>query len=288
MYRTIIVGYNDSEEAKDALALGRLLAPASGAELVLAGVFAYDPLSGGHGPAHEALEREQLAKLANVAEATGAVARAVPSSSPAHGLHDLAEEMGADLVLVGSSHRDRIGQILAGSVGLSLLHGSPCPVGVAPRGYAHAADRADLFIVVGIDGSPEASLALSGAVELARAAGVGLHLVGVVEPPTVIYGKGAGAGQGLQELERAITEEVVLRLKDAKAAVSEDVEVNTELLRGDPAEVLAGAASRPGGLLMVGSRGYGPVRRVLLGSVGWALMRAAVCPVIVHPRGTGA
>ena len=50
MYRKILVGYDDSDQAKDALALGKQLADATGAELVAAGVFQFDPMWGGYDP----------------------------------------------------------------------------------------------------------------------------------------------------------------------------------------------------------------------------------------------
>lgn len=56
------------------------------------------------------------------------------------------------------------------------------------------------------------------------------------------------------------------------------------VLDGEPAEVLA-EQTRELGLLVMGSRGYGPLRRVLLGSVSAALLDAARCPVMIVPRG---
>jgi nucleotide-binding universal stress UspA family protein len=62
------------------------------------------------------------------------------------------------------------------------------------------------------------------------------------------------------------------------------VEIGHRLLDGDPAGELARASS---GLdvLVVGSRGYGAVRTVLLGSVARELVRTSACPVVVVPRG---
>ena len=48
---------------------------------------------------------------------------------------------------------------------------------------------------------------------------------------------------------------------------------------------LADAAKAPGSILLVGSRSYGPLRRVLLGSVSRALAGSAPAPLIMHPRG---
>jgi nucleotide-binding universal stress UspA family protein len=124
----------------------------------------------------------------------GAEPEAFPAPSPAHGLHGLAEEIGADLVVVGSSRHSSLGQVLAGNVGVALLHGSPCAVAIAPRGYR---ERAELTtITVGFDGSEDAALALNDAVELGRATAAGLRIVAVAEPPPIVYGKGPGARAG--------------------------------------------------------------------------------------------
>jgi nucleotide-binding universal stress UspA family protein len=61
------------------------------------------------------------------------------------------------------------------------------------------------------------------------------------------------------------------------------LQAEARLLDGDPAEALV-AESEALDLLVAGSRGYGPVRSVLLGSVSRALVRGAACPVVVSPR----
>ena len=58
------------------------------------------------------------------------------------------------------------------------------------------------------------------------------------------------------------------------------------LLTGDAARVLAEASAELG-LLICGSRGYGPLRAVLLGSVSAKLTRSAACPLLITPRGHG-
>ena len=60
--------------------------------------------------------------------------RVVASSSAAHGLHDIAEDAGASLIVVGSSSRAAEHRLLAGSTADRLLAGSQVPVAVAPRG----------------------------------------------------------------------------------------------------------------------------------------------------------
>jgi nucleotide-binding universal stress UspA family protein len=287
MYRKVIVGYDGSESADDALALGKLIAEHSGAQLVVAGVFPLDPLWGGSDSAFQEAEAEYAREIERAAESVGGEAEAIPSSSAARGLRALAEETEADLIVVGSAHHGRAGQIFAGSVGMSLLHGSPCSVAIAPRSYSDDAERRLAEIAVGFDGSQEAGMALVDAIELARDSRALLKIVAVAEPPAISYGKGGGA-QGWQELTEAIKEMMRERLTDAVESVPDDVRVEAVLVRGEPATALAEIVTADEGLLMIGSRAYGPLRRVLLGSVATALVRWAPCPVIVHPRPTKA
>ena len=283
MYRKILVGYDDSDQAKDALALGKQLADATGAELVAAGVFQFDPIWGGYDPHFRDAEIEYARKIEEAAKSVGAEAEATPSSSPARGLHELAEEIGADLILVGSARHGRVGQILAGSVGLALLHGAPCAVGIAPSGYRDQSGDGIASIAVGFDGSEESGLALIAATQLASRIDAKVKLVAVAEPPPISMGKGGNAGR--HELTEAIQEEMRKRLAEAREAIPDDIEAEATLITGDPVEALVDVAEAPGTLLVVGSRGYGPLRRVLLGSVSTELARSAPCPLIVTPRG---
>ena len=159
LFRKILIGYDQSEQAEDALALGRLLGDATGAKLVVAGVFRFDPLFA-QAPWFEEAETDCARSVAQAAESLGAEPETIPSTSPARGLHDLAEDIDAGLIVVGSSHRGRFGRALAGSVGLSLLNGAPCAVAIAPRGYATQPVRSVSTVVVGFDGSAESGLAL--------------------------------------------------------------------------------------------------------------------------------
>ena len=76
-------------------------------------------------------------------------------------------------------------------------------------------------------------------------------------------------------------------MREALASLDDDRDVGGRVLEGDAAAELA-AASAEVDLLVVGSRGYGPVRRVLLGSVSRELVRSAACPVVVLPRDVAA
>ena len=286
MYRKIIVGHDLNDGGRDALALAQAISEATSATLVVAGVVPIPAQSFQFSAAWSEAEKRMKAEIEQAAAAVGAEAETRPSSSPTRGLHLLAEEIDADLVVVGSSSRGKADQIFAGNVGLGLLHGSPCSVAIAPQGYREH-EREPSTIVVGYDGTHESDLALRDAIDLAKAGGCKLKLVSVAEDPPIVYGKGAGPAQGYHELKTAIEEQVRERLDQARMTIPDEIDAEAILVTGDPAEEVA-AAARPDDVLILGSRAYGPLRRVLLGSVSSALARSAPCPVIVHPRGAEA
>ena len=286
MYRKIIVGYDGSDQAKDALALGKDLSQTTGAEQCVGGVFLFHPmLRSGIDPLDREAEQEFVEQLELAANSVDAAAQPVQSSSPARGLHELAEEIDADLIVVGSSNHGPVGQTILGNVGDALMHGSPCAVAIAPRGYADRPDHGVSAIVVGYDGSAESQLALDAGYELARASGAPVKLVAVAEPPAIVYGKSGGANYGWEALKETVEEQVRARLEDAANGFPDDIDVEPTLVSGEAVEALADAAKAPGSILLLGSRAYGPLRRVLLGSVSHPLASSAPAPMIVHPRG---
>jgi nucleotide-binding universal stress UspA family protein len=91
---------------------------------------------------------------------------------------------------------------------------------------------------------------------------------------------------GWHDLKEAVEATMRERLTAAEAKVPSGVDVDATFITGGATETLLSvAADAPGALLVLGSRGYGPLRRVLLGSVSTALVRSAPCPLIVTPRG---
>ena len=111
--------------------------------------------------------------------------RTVPGHSPAHGLHVFSEEIEADLVVVGSSNRAERGRVQAGSTGERLLNGSPCPVAIAPAGYAAQAGSPRV-IGVAYDGSEGSETALLEAAALAAEFEASVKLITAV-PPIELY-----------------------------------------------------------------------------------------------------
>jgi nucleotide-binding universal stress UspA family protein len=284
MYKRIVIGYDGSAQAHDALAFAKQIASATQASLTALTVLQFDPIWGGRDIHLQDVDGELERRLEHAREAAAITTETVEASSPARGLHEYAEHSEADLVVLGSAHYGKVGQIVAGSVAMSLLHGSPCSIAIAPLGYADRVSAGIEEVAVGYDAQPESRAALADAIELARATVAPLKVVAVAPPAPVIYGKGAGAGQGWHELRDAIVEVTRKRLDEAIASVPGDLRVEAVLAEGDPARELARTAVADGGILVVGSRAYGPLRRVLLGSISTQLVRSAPCPLIVLPR----
>ncbi len=88
------------------------------------------------------------------------------------------------------------------------------------------------------------------------------------------------------ELNASLKQQREQLLADALAAVPQELEPQTRLVEGSPGEALVSAAAELD-LLVVGSRGYGPLRAVLVGSTSRYVLDHAPCPVIVVPRGAG-
>jgi nucleotide-binding universal stress UspA family protein len=283
MYEHIIVGYDGGEGAQDALTLAQALAP--GGRLTLVRAMPYEPFLSevSIGPpatlvAERKSTREALDRLAG---SLGVEAEAVESISPARGLHEAAERLGGDLIAVGSSHRGPVGRVFAGSLARTLLNGSPCAVAVAPHGYREQ-DRAIARIGVGYDGSAEASDALHAAAELAARRDATVRVIAAIPP--LYYAYGGAWVVADPELPAIRREECRHQVDAAVAALPAGLKAEGRVFDGAPATVLV-EESEDLDLLFVGSRGYGRLRGVLLGSVSAELIDTVRCPLVAVPRG---
>ena len=286
--KTIVVGFDARQEAMDALSLGRELAAADEAELHVAVV---QPRGGAPferavagAKISEELDDQLFETATRALEGMDFTRASLDGSlggrSAARALYEYAEERGGDLIVVGSSHRGKLGRILPGSVGESLLRGAPCAMAVAPRGFAGRKPGRFALVGVAYDGSEEAELALREAERVARALGAELRVITVVPTQAQFAMKAALAGELLEDIRDEFRDVLERGLSElAGGTKAEGV-----LREGDPADVLAQDAEGLD-LLVMGSRGYGPIRGALLGTVSAAVTRTAACPILVIPRG---
>jgi nucleotide-binding universal stress UspA family protein len=148
-------------------------------------------------------------------------------------------------------------------------------------------------IVVGVDGSSEAKLAVDWAARDAAMRNVALTVVNVQDPPMLLteptpysYGGGMSTAPGYlewqQETGRKILEDALKTVEDA--TTGSPLEVTGEMVNG-PAVATLVDLSKEAQLIVVGSRGRGSLARVLLGSVSTGLVHHAHCPVaVIHDQ----
>jgi nucleotide-binding universal stress UspA family protein len=267
---TIVIGFDGGRESCDALRLGSELAHSMGAELIVAAASPPDQFSSSEAQRFVEIFDRARQELPHRDFAM----RELRGVAPAAGLKDLASREEADLVVVGSTHRGKLGRVVPGSVVERLLSGSPCPVAVAPRDYARGEHFGLGLVGVAFDGSPESELALRYAAQLATRLHAKLRVITIV----------ADVGRTDDSTLDAVVDDRAHEVNEhALAELPPWLTAETALEPGDPARALA----RHGvdlDLLVIGSRGYGPLRRTLLGGVSADVMRTAPCPVLAVPR----
>jgi nucleotide-binding universal stress UspA family protein len=153
-----------------------------------------------------------------------------------------------------------------GAAGITIVHVTP----------DDSSDRVGVAYVA----TAEAALALAEARKLSAETGASLRVLTVVPPVSPgQVGLGPDAHRFLYEAHERNLDAAINELRDKHG-----VEAEGRLLEGNPVEVLTEQSADELDLLLIGSRGYGPARRVLLGGVSTGVTRQARCPVIVVPR----
>jgi nucleotide-binding universal stress UspA family protein len=178
----------------------------------------------------------------------------------------------ADMVVVGSRGRGGIAGMLLGSVSWQVAAHAHCPVVVVRGHWRPAAEYSPGPVVVGTDGSPASGAALAFGFEEAVLRGAPLLAVcALADAP----GSLGGDGRLQEDVEDAITRHEKEHPEVAVLRQVAQCGARTALL----------AAARDAQLLVVGSRGRGGIKGMLLGSVSQAVLHHAPCPVaVVHPR----
>ncbi|HEX6457804.1 MAG TPA: universal stress protein [Thermoleophilaceae bacterium] len=282
---SVIVGYDGSDQARDALALGEMLCAAEDGKLVLADVYPFDPrpLTPGYETERAAARREAEATLraaplrrfrdANVERVAHAC------GSPARGLYEIAAARQPAVLVLGSPRRGARGRPGPGSVTPKLLHGAVCPVAVAPRGYAQRAGELRT-LAAAFDGTDASALAVREAARIAQEAGAALRVIAIVDTFGALY-LGIERKTVLDLVQQELTERAERLCGSLPAELSWDLRV----MRGPVPRTLLGEAKVDVDLLVLGSRAYGPVGALLLGSVSAQVLQSSTCPVLVVPRG---
>jgi nucleotide-binding universal stress UspA family protein len=276
MFKNVLVGVDGRSNGRDAIALASQLIDPDG-NLTLAHVH-----SGKLRPSHAitpgmvAEEREASHNLLEQERAAADVTAdllSIESMSPGRGLHEQAEEQKADLLVVGSCSHGAFGRAMLGDDTRAALNGAPCAVAVAPVGHREHPEPIGK-VGVAYNSSPESIAALAVAGELAAITGATTHAVEVVSIPSTAY---AGI------VVSTFGDYIDALLQEANSRLEELPDMEGHAVYGLAGEELAAFGDQVD-ILVVGSRGYGPVKRLVLGSTSDYLQRHARCPLLVLPR----
>jgi nucleotide-binding universal stress UspA family protein len=207
---------------------------------------------------------------------------------PAEEIVALAEEIEADLIVMGNRGLGGVRRALMGSVSDSVTRYAHCPVMVVRGAEKEERGLSLQKILLATDGSNEATLAAEAAAGIARLSGSELHVVHVEEyTPPILSDYGSFAyidAEAIQTMveevdseARKILDEQVGHIEGAGGSVTSSC-----LRQGRPDREIIDLAEKIGaGLIVMGSRGQGGVRRTLMGSVSDSIVRHAHCPVLV-------
>ncbi|MET0701881.1 MAG: universal stress protein [Mycobacterium sp.] len=290
---TIVAGFSASRQGMAPLHLAAQLSRCTGARIVAAAVVErhWPPRSG-------PIEEEYLNYVGAQAEkALRRMADQLPddldvwqlvhrATSIPEGLTELAAELNADVVVVGSSSSGLLGRIALGSVTDRLVHTAAVPVAIAPRGYPAQPGPIDR-VTVAYGGQADAVGLITASAELAARWSAQLRIASFTVRPVTMF-----AGGIEPAAEDLVVKEWGRRTDDGIAAQLEKVRSDIDTLDAEVVigagltwpEAVAAVEWRAGDILLLGSGAAGPLAQVFLGSAASRILRHAPVPTMIVPR----
>jgi nucleotide-binding universal stress UspA family protein len=275
---------------RDALSLGRMLARTGDVTLTVCVVVpqTWDYPTPARVDAEYAAFLNQYADdaIAEAREYLGDEVRAeyTSTSSASEGLIAMATETDAAIIALGSARHGPLGRFTVGGIANEMLHVSPVPVALAPRGYRPSSETRLRRVSCAFSGSTLSRSAFDAAVQLSSRHGVPLRLTTFVVRDRQMYPSQVG-----YDAERLVAEQWRSQALEAQekalATLPDDVAVEAGILEGrDWEEALDSLPWEEGEVLVVGSSRLGPIARVFLGSNSTKIVRSSPVPVLVIPR----
>ena len=275
---TLLVGVAPERRARAVLDLAAMLARTAGDDLLVTSIV---PAPWAPGPAR--VDAEYQAELQGLAQAALDDAQSrLPEgtrylvhhahSVPA-GLLEMAERHDARMIVLGSAISGALGYVHLGSSTHGLVHSSPIPLALAPRGFRCRTHCPVKRLTVAFGGADDRVVA--AAADIARRIGASLRVASFVVRRRAPIQAGVGT-----DTERAIAAQWE---RDVGSALGGDHEL--VIGRGSSwGDALDDVEWADGDLLLVGSSSVGPVARVFLGSRAAKIVRNSPVPVVVIPR----
>ncbi|CAA9512627.1 MAG: hypothetical protein AVDCRST_MAG69-2574, partial [uncultured Solirubrobacteraceae bacterium] len=189
MVPPIVIGAHPKRHEQEPIELGVMFSRMTRAPMDVVGTYWFDTTAQrqasdeyGRMLRNEVMESLQRA-VGDTGRVCGEVRVHVASGGAAYALHEKAVEVGAGLIIVGSTHRGAVGRIALGTTADRVLDHSPCPVAVAPRGFRDEGATPQRVGVAFVD-TPGGRSALRAGAAIAEAAGASLIAYTVIEPHT--------------------------------------------------------------------------------------------------------
>jgi len=296
MYDTLLVPTDGSEHARRAAEHARYLADAFDASVHVIAVVDVERATGRFDAVDAAAastDRLEADAEAAIEAATDALDGARPirtellRGAPSEVILDYADEVGADLLAMGTHGRSGVDRYVAGSVTERVVRESPVPVLAVGAGEQSRVDDGYDEVLLPTDGSDAAAAAVDHGVAVARAVGARVHAVGVVDADAVVsrpeFDPPPEVVAELQARAERAVDEVTERARAAGLNAVSDVR------EGVPAEeLLAYAESAGADLIAMGTAGATGTNRFLLGSTTERVVRNAPVPVLAVNTRDGA
>jgi nucleotide-binding universal stress UspA family protein len=298
MYRRLLVPLDGSRLAETVLVVVERLAAVYRATVVLLHVIERGAPATVHGERHlrTAVEAQTyLEGLAARLSAGGLTvethAHDVPEGDVARSIVAHAEEGGADLIALCTHGGGGLRDLLVGSIAQQVLRRGTAPVLLTrPDPSGCAAPFAPRIVLVPLDGTAAAEVALATAQDVAGHVGAALHLVMVVATLGTVRGERQALAQALPMATRA---ELDLEGEDARRYLDGVADrlragataVTAEVRRGDTLSALAAETAEAGvGLVVMATHGHAGVQAIWAGSVATRLLVRTRVPLLLLRR----
>lgn len=227
--------------------------------------------------------REAERELASISTPSQVVFHSHAHRSVSGGLIDVVEELDAEFLVLGSSASGQLGQVVVGSTADRLLHSSPVPVAIAPRGYRGPRGAKLTRITCGYPGTPESLSVVERVTELSRRGGLPMRVITFAVRGRTMYPPEVGlhAEDSILAAWETQAAEMLARLR-TEGIVGAEVELQVVSGNGWD-QALDDAEWKEGEILALGTSPRSGIAHVFLGSRGTKIMRVSPVPVLVLP-----
>lgn len=282
----LTVGYLATRTGDDGVALASVLARTFGGTVDVV-LIVREEFPDGH-PGRAEYQRllirkgeEWIAQAVSALAADGVSANStvLVGESYSESLIAFAEEKDSDLIVVGGARDGIFGGHSIGSVAGALLHCSPIPVALAPRGYCEDPPNAIESVTAAVPTKPGEDNPLPFAITLASASGVAIRMLSLVSAENLAQ------AESLKELRRMQVAAAQENLAVAARALPDAPDIESLVADGTTLEsALKKLNWAESDLLVVGSSRFAAPKRVFLGSTAARILAGTDAPVIVVPR----